>query len=66
MNQYVDTLFLVPTSNICERFFSKCGHALGSKRMATLPINAEAQMFLHMNMGLWGIDTVKAMLSDTR
>ena len=57
-DDYMDVRFLIPTSNICERLFSQAGACLNERRLATLPINAEFQMFLRLNMNLWNIDTV--------
>jgi hypothetical protein len=59
---YMDVRFLIPTSNICERLFSQAGFCLNERRLATLPINAESQMFLRLNMNLWNIDTVDDIL----
>ncbi len=59
---YMDVRFLIPTSNICERLFSQAGFCLNERRLATLPINAESQMFLRLNMNLWNIDTVNEIL----
>ena len=61
--EYLDLRFLIPTSNICERLFSKAGNNFNERRMLILPINAESQMFLHLNTDLWNIDTVKEILS---
>jgi hypothetical protein len=61
---YMNLEFLVPTSNICERLFSKAGFGFHDRRMAILPMNAEIQIFLHLNMDLWNIDTVKDILSQ--
>lgn len=53
--KYRDTSFLIPTSNICERLFSKAGHVLTDRRMAIQPCNLESQLFLHFNRDLWGV-----------
>ena len=63
-SQYLDLSFLMPTSNVCERFFSKCGFAMNDRRGGLCPANAEAQMFLHMNMELWDIATIKEILTS--
>ncbi len=42
---YIDTRFLLPTSNICERLFSVAGHALGDRRKPITPLHLEEQMF---------------------
>lgn len=51
---YMDPHFLLPTSNMCERLFSKAGWALSERRSQTLPSNFESQMFLNINRELWG------------
>jgi hypothetical protein len=65
-SSYVDLRFLIPTSNICERLFSEAGFCFNERRMSVLPINAESQMFLHLNSSLWDIDIVKDILSETQ
>ena len=52
--QFTDTRFLIPTSNVCERLFSKVGHALSDRRKGVAPVHLESQMFLHFNRDLWG------------
>ena len=64
-SEYMDMRFLIPTSNICERLFSKAGFTLNDRRMAILPVNAEAQMFLHLNMDLWNIDTIREIIAKS-
>ncbi len=54
MDSYIDMRCIVPTSNMCERLFSKAGYTLNDRRQGTLPANFEAQMFLHANCSLWG------------
>ena len=61
--KYMDLRFIVPTSNICERLFSKAGYGLDSRRQNTLPSNFELQMFLHANNDLWGIKEVNDLLT---
>ena len=54
---YVDTSFIVPTSNLCEQFFSVAGYSLSDRRkgLSLVPRNFEMQMFLHVNDMLWSI-----------
>ena len=52
---YQDTRFIVPTSNVCERFFSTSRYAIGERRHGLSTENLEAQMFLHFNMHLWDV-----------
>ena len=62
-SEYLDLWFLIPTLNICEQLFSQAGFCFNNQSMSVLPIHAEAQMFLHLNMDLWNIDTVKDILA---
>ncbi len=55
---YVDTRFVVPTSNMCERLFSVAGWALNGRRKRILPKNFEVQIFLHENREMWSIHDV--------
>lgn len=61
---YMDLRFIVPTSNMCKRFFSKAGFALNTLRRRILPVNFEKQMFLHANASLWGIEEVNTVLNE--
>lgn len=59
---YMDTRFLLPTSNMCERFFSIAGYALSNRRKGLLPSNFEAQLFLCVNRDFWGIEDVREII----
>ena len=61
-SEYIDLRFLIPSSNICERIFCKAGFSFSERRMAIVPLPAESQIFLHLNMDLWNIDTVEELL----
>ena len=52
-SEYKNTTFLLPTSNILERFFStaKCAH--GDLRQSLVPSNLEIQLFLCINNKFW-------------
>jgi len=52
-DSYLDTRFIIPTSNDCERLFSKVGYVLNDRRQSVLPMNLEAQLFLNVNNDLW-------------
>eukprot|EP00171_Calliarthron_tuberculosum_P004916 IDg4916t1 len=54
--KYVDTGFIVPTSNMVEGFFSRAGYAFSDRRRSLLPSNFEAQMFLYANASHWSVD----------
>lgn len=60
---YVDTRFVLPTTNIVERFFSKAGHCFSKRRKQITPENLEMQLFLHMNSHLWGIEDVREVMN---
>ncbi len=54
--RYQHTRFLMTTSSICERLFSKVGHALTGRRASINSGNLESQIVLNLNRDLWGID----------
>ena len=51
--QYVDCRFLLPTSNIIERFFSTAGYTFNDYRQSLLPMNLEMRIFLIVNRSFW-------------
>lgn len=55
---YMDTRFILPTSNMVESFFSRAGYALSDHRRSLLPVNLESQMFLFTNSRFWGVGDV--------
>lgn len=64
-NLYMDCHFLLPTSNIVERFFSLAGQAFSDDRQRLLPLNLEMQLFLNMNKAMWNEETLmKVMVRD--
>ncbi|RQM19260.1 hypothetical protein B5M09_013951 [Aphanomyces astaci] len=60
--KFLDYRFIVPTSNICERFFSATKRAIGDHRCGLLPKNFESQMFLYANAVMWGMDDVQKIM----
>lgn len=46
---YEDTIYILPTCNICERLFSQAGYALNDRRRAVIATNYEAQILLFWN-----------------
>jgi len=42
LEAFIDTRFMLPTSNDCERLFSK-----------VVAVNLESQLFLNVNNDLW-------------
>ena len=61
-SKYIDLRFLLATSNVCERLFSKAGYSLTDRRRAISPVNFEYQLYLHCNSDYWGISDVNALL----
>ena len=51
-NRYIDTRFLLATSNVCERLFSTIGHVLNDRRSGLTPANLESRIFLKSNCDL--------------
>lgn len=43
--KYIDTRFVLATSNVCERLFSRIGHVFTDRRNRLTPANLEAQIF---------------------
>lgn len=63
--KYMDPHFLVPTSNICERLFSKAGFCLSDRRSKILPSNFESQIFLHVNKEHWSMNDVNILCCNS-
>ncbi len=61
-DQYMNLNFLFPTSNLCERFFSRAGYALTDRRERLSPRNFELEMFLHINSRFWDVDDVQTLV----
>ena len=57
-NDYIDTRFLSPTSNLVERFFSVSGHAYDDFCQNMSPMNLEMQLFLKTNKRFWDEELV--------
>ena len=57
-NGYVETRFLLPTSNLLERFFSVSGLAYDDFRQNMTPMNLEMQLFLKTNKRFWDEELV--------
>ena len=64
MQQYVDCRFLLPTSNILERFFSTVGYAFNDYRQSLLPMNLEMQLFLIVNRSFWDQELVSKIYTE--
>lgn len=53
---------LVPTSSLCERFFSTACFPLENNNYNTLPVNKEEQFFLYMNRSYWDLQNVQFII----
>ena len=52
-SSYMNCKFLLPTSNVVERFFSSAGFCLTDHRHRMTPVHYEEQLFLKFNEKLW-------------
>ena len=57
-NGYIETRFLLPTSNLVERFFSVSGLAYDDFRQNMTTMNLEMQLFLKTNKRFWDEELV--------
>ena len=55
---FKNSRFLLPTSNIIERFFSTAGYAFNDHRQNLTTMNLEMQLFLRMNEDFWDPELV--------
>ena len=62
---YVDTRFLIPTTNHVERLFSMGKRVFSSKRRSLLPRTLEALVFLKQNCKFWDVNLVSALVNET-
>ena len=53
VKKYESCKFILPTSDLVERFFSSAGYALSDLRNRLLPSNLELQLFLKVNKRFW-------------
>ncbi len=58
----MNTIFVVPTSNVLERFFSIAKYTFDDLRRSLLPKNLEMQLFLYINREYWSEETVSLLL----
>ena len=61
---YIDTRFLLPTSNNLERFFSTADITYSDIRQRVLPQNLEMQLFLKTNKKFWTLDVVEKCVNS--
>ena len=61
--KYCDAQFLLPSSNLCERLFSRAGFAVSDRKRGIHLVNLEAQIFVHFNNDLWSHADVNTLTS---
>ena len=61
---YMDVDWIPPTSDCVERFFSQAKLIRTDRRKSLLPVNFEMILFLKLNAGLWGIETVSKVVNN--
>ncbi len=61
---YIDTRFLLPTSNPVERLFSMSKRIFSDKRRRLLPRTLEALLFLKQNRILWNMALVSVVVNN--
>ena len=63
-SSYIDSKFLIPTSNHVERLFSMSKRIFSLKRRRLLPRNLEALVLLKANRRLWDVSMVSAIMNE--
>jgi hypothetical protein len=63
-SKYVDTRFVVPTSNDVERLFSLCKRIYSPLRRNLAPKTLEMLVFLKTNRNLWDLDLVSDVVNN--
>ena len=61
--KYLNCKFILPTSNIVERFFSTAGYAFNDGQRLT-PTKLENQLFLKLNKAMWNEDVVNEVMNS--
>lgn len=59
----MDIHHVLPTSNICERLFSRAKLVLTDQRASTLPVNFEMLLFLKINQDVWDMNTLHSVMN---
>ena len=62
----MDSRFLLPTSNIVERFFSLAGFTFSDNRQQLTPANFEMQLFLKLNRKFWDEELVSEVCASVK
>ncbi len=62
----VKAFFLLPSSNIVERFVSAAGYTFNDYRKNLLPMNLEVQLFLEVNRRFRNENLVDKVINEAR
>ena len=62
----MDSRYLLPTSNMVERFFSLTGFTFGDYRQRLTPANFEMQLFLKLNREVWDEELVSEVCASVK
>ena len=62
--KYRSTVYIPPTSNSCERFFSRAKLVFSERRKSMFPINLEIVLYLHAHNLKWGFNTLFRLMND--
>ena len=62
-SQNMNVKFILPTSNLVERFFSSATYSFGDLRQSLLPMNLEMQLFLKINQRFWNEQIVASIVA---
>ena len=62
----MDSRFLLPTSNMVERFFSLAGFTFSDYRQRLTPASFEMQFFRKLNMKIWEKELVSEVCARVK
>ncbi len=63
-SSFVDLSLITPTSNLCERLFSKARLIHTDYRRSMNPATLDLLLFLNVNSALWDVHVVAHLLSE--
>ena len=63
-SNYLSCKFVLPTSNLLERFFSTAGFASNEMRQSLSPCHLEEQLFLKVNNKFWNETLVNTIVNS--
>ena len=66
ISRYKNTLHVSPTSNICERAFSRAKLIMTAQRRCMDPSTLDGLLFLRYNKDLWAVADIAIIMRDFR